>query len=344
MTSGTAVTTPQITLVPRPVAESVDELLADATRRESFTPADARSPARFERVWIDGEPHVVKHVHLDHDFAMRSYGDVGVIPLRVWELGLMDVADDVLDHAVVGAAPETDRGAAILMRDVGEQLVPVGQDPITPEQEAGFLDHIAAVSARFWGWRDELGLVPYADRWRMFDRRLLAHERALGWPEDVPRYAEEGWALFAGRAPRDVADAIESLLHDMSPLATAIAATPSTFLHGDWKLGNLGTAPDGRTVLVDWAYCGEGPVCHELAWYLSLNRSRRPVGESREDATAYLRTALERRGIATQGWWDVQLDLALLGGLVLFGWEKAFGDDAELGWWCDAARAGIARL
>jgi len=29
---------------------------------------------------------------------------------------------------------------------------------------------------------------------------------------------------------------------------------------------------------------------------------------------------------------------------VQFGWEKAFGDDAELGWWCSAATAGIELL
>jgi hypothetical protein len=28
----------------------------------------------------------------------------------------------------------------------------------------------------------------------------------------------------------------------------------------------------------------------------------------------------------------------------LFGWEKAYGDDAELSWWCDAAREGARFL
>jgi hypothetical protein len=30
--------------------------------------------------------------------------------------------------------------------------------------------------------------------------------------------------------------------------------------------------------------------------------------------------------------------------LVQFGWEKALGDDDELGWWCDRAREGVRRL
>jgi hypothetical protein len=34
----------------------------------------------------------------------------------------------------------------------------------------------------------------------------------------------------------------------------------------------------------------------------------------------------------------------VLGTLLLFGWEKALGADAELGWWCDRARRGARWL
>jgi hypothetical protein len=346
MPADVAATTPRVTLRPRPVAASVDELLAGVTRREPFVPADARSPARFERVWLDGVPHVVKYVHRDDDFAMRSHADVGCVPLRVWAAGLMDVAAEVIDHTVVGVAPDTERGsgAAILMRDAAADLVPIGDSPISAEQQATFLDHLAAQSALFWGWRDDMGLLPYADRWRMFSRPFLEAERRRGWPEPIPQLAADGWERFAELAPRDVADGVSALLDDVTPLATALAATPGTFLHGDWKLGNMGSGADGRTVLVDWAYCGEGPVCHELAWYLALNRARIPVGETRESTIETLRSALERRGVATAGWWDRQLDLCLLGGTVLFGWAAAYGPDAEREWWCERARAGLARL
>jgi len=66
--------------------------------------------------------------------------------------------------------------------------------------------------------------------------------------------------------------------------------------------------------------------------------------ESKEQSIDALRASLEARGIATDGWWEVQVDLCLLGALVQFGWEKALGDDAELGWWCDRAREGAAFL
>ena len=116
----------------RPVAESVDELLAGARRLGTFSSSDARSPAPFEHVEIDGERCVVKFVHVDHDFGMRTAGDVGCLPRRVWETGLMDVAPDLIDHATLGAARwgRNGWGVALLMRDVSDALIPAGDEPI----------------------------------------------------------------------------------------------------------------------------------------------------------------------------------------------------------------------
>jgi hypothetical protein len=95
-------------------------------------------------------------------------------------------------------------------------------------------------------------------------------------------------------------------------------------------------------VLIDWTYPGEGPCCYELAWYLAINRARMP--QSKDDAITRFRSSLERNGIDTAGWFDRQLTLSLLAGLLVFGWEKALGDGEELGWWCDRAREGAASL
>jgi hypothetical protein len=334
-------------LTPRPVAASVDELLDEVTERRPFVPADARSGTRFERVLVDGEPMVLKHVHLDDDFTMRVSGDVGCRPLRVWAAGLMDVAPELIDHAMIAAARGDGRngwGAALLLRDVGDELVPLGDAPLPEEQHLGFLDHCAGLGARLWGWHDDLGLLPHHCRWWWFSDDMIDAERALGWPEPVPRLAGEGWPRFAARAPRDVVAAVVALRRDPLPLSDAVRETPQTFVHGDWKLGNLGTGADGRTVLLDWAYPGEGPICHELTWYLALNQARLPIGHTKETTIEAFRSALERHSIATSDWWDRQLGLCLLGALVQFGWEKALGDEDELGWWCAAARDGLRWL
>jgi aminoglycoside phosphotransferase (APT) family kinase protein len=171
---------------------------------------------------------------------------------------------------------------------------------------------------------------------------MLAVERERGWPDPVPRLADEGWRRFAERAPAGVRDLVDELRRAPWLLAEAVQDTPSTLLHGDWKLGNLGTRPDGRTILLDWAYPGAGPVGHDLAWYLALNRARLP--ESKEATITRFRAALEAHGVDTGGWWDRQLGLCLLGALVQFGWEKALGPDDELAWWVDAARSGARWL
>ncbi|MDQ3896624.1 MAG: phosphotransferase, partial [Actinomycetota bacterium] len=201
--------------------------------------------------------------------------------------------------------------------------------------------------ASTWGWRDELnhgspGLLPYAARWAWFGCAAIDGERALGWPERVPQIAYAGWQRFQDRAPADVAAVVGRLREDVTPLADALRQTPSCFLHGDVKASNAGQAADGRTILIDWAYVGEGPACHELVWHLALDRSRLPV--SKEVVIDMFREALERHGVNTSPWWDRQLGLCLLGGLVLFGWEKALGDDDELAWWCEVAGRGAGWL
>jgi hypothetical protein len=340
------VTVTSLTLTPRPLAGSVDELLATAERIGGHQPADARSGALFERVVMDGERCLVKYVHPEHDFTMRVSGDIGCRPRRVWEAGLMDLAPDVIDHATLGAAPwgRNGWGVALLMRDVADQLVPVGDEPLTEEQHVGFLEHCAAMAARAWGWHDDVELLPHRSRWEWFGRWQLDGERELGFPEPVPRIASEGWERFAVRAPGALARVVDDLRRDATPLSEAVRTTPQTFLHGDWKYGNLGTAVDGRTILIDWAYPGEGPACHELAWYLALNRARLPVGHSKERVIDTFERALRSRGVDTAGWFERQLDLCLLGALVQFGWEKALGDDDELGWWSSAAAQGVERL
>ncbi|MEY2448049.1 MAG: hypothetical protein QOH79_1525 [Acidimicrobiaceae bacterium] len=332
-------------LTPRPLASSLEELLDGVTAREPFFTTDSKSGSAFERVVIDGEPLIVKHVHVDDDWTMRFNGDVGCHPLQVWTSGLMDVLPERIDHGVIGVAGGLGRngwGAAILMRDMSSAMVPPGDESLSLDQHVQFLDDLAALCARMWNWRDDVGLVPIDSRWVWFNHASLEVEQAAGWPEPVPRIAFDGWQRFEERVPSSVFDLIDALRRDTSPLVSAVRATPLTFIHGDWKLGNLGTGDDGRTVLIDWTYGGEAPCCYELGWYFAINRARMP--QSKEDAIATFRASLERHGIDTAGWFDVQLALSLLGSLVIFGWEKGLGDDEELAWWCDRAVEGARHL
>ena len=162
-----------------PVADSVDELLAGATTRESFASSDGKSGVPMERVVIDGARFVVKHVSVENDWIMRATGDIGCRPLLVWRSGLLARVPPSIDHGFVGVAQES-RGAAILMRDVSAGLVPEGDGVIPPEQNLRFLDHMAKLHAALWGWEDTIGLVPFSSRYSFFTSQVAACEEALG--------------------------------------------------------------------------------------------------------------------------------------------------------------------
>jgi phosphotransferase family enzyme len=325
---------------PPRVAASVEELIAGATERRVLTHADSKSGAPFERVVIDGRPYVLKHLHVDHDWLMRAGGDISCWPVRIWSSGLLDRLPSTLDDAVVGAATGLGRngwGAALLMRDVGEFLVPEGDGAVSLPQHRGFLDHMAALHATYWGWEDDLGLLPLVHRYTMFSPVVLAEE-----PHPVAATIRRGWEQLLQLDPRIAADLLD-LAYDPTPLLDATGRGPEGLVHGDWKMGNLGTRPDGTTILLDWAFCGRASPLSDLAWYVSLNAARLP--EPKPDAVAAYRAALERHGVDTAGWWVDAVRHALLGAMVQFGWEKALGGAGpELDWWMSRAEDGLRAL
>ena len=327
-----------------PPAPSIDELLARATDRGPLEHSDGKSGSTIERLVIDGEPYVLKTMHPDVDWITRVLGDLGCWPVRMWTSGLRNDVPRVIDDTVVAVKPGQGRngwGGMLLMRDVSPWLVPEGDDLVPPDDHLAFIDHMAALHARFWGFDDTLGLLPLWGRYQFFGPGMIEVERARGFTAAVPRLAAEGWDRLRTVDHPAVARVLE-LVGDPSRLVEALAATPQTFVQGDWKMGNLGRHPDGRTILLDWAYPGRAPATYELAWYLGINSARLP--QTKEETIGAYRAALERHGIATGSWFDSQLALALLGEMVLLGWEKALGGGPELAWWLDRAAQGLARL
>src|SRR6266581_4772312 len=218
----------------RLVPEALADLLSGATERAGLDQAPGKSGAALERVVIDGQPYVLKHLDLAEDWTMRASGCLRGAPLVLWERGILARLPGCLNQPIVAAAPER-RGCAPLIRDPG-------------------------------------------------------------------------------------------------PLLEALAATPQTFVHSNFKLDNLGTDDEGRTVLLDWEQPGRGAPLSDLAWYLAINCRRLP--QSKQASIEAYRDALEGCGIDTGPWWGRQLALCLLGAMVLFGWEKALGGyDEELAWW-----------
>jgi hypothetical protein len=316
----------------RTTARSETELLAGCTSREPLNHVDGLSNVPMERVLLHGEPHVVKWLSHDLDWVMRVSDDDVCRPVVLWETGLYDEISRYVEPAVVGACRDERTGrAGLLMRDLGEWFVPEGAAPFTDEQHEAFLGAMAALHAGFWGWRDTLGLADDTTRFSFFSHARMAREAARGPVSGVPAVVPGSWAALQVLVPQTY-DPVVALVTDPAPLVRAVAETPRTFIHTDWKGGNLGLLPGGRTLLVDWAFPGEGAGCSDLAWYLAVNCDRLPA--TKESTVETYRHALERNGVDTRGWFERQLELALLGAFCMLGWSKT-EDPVELGWWVD---------
>jgi len=325
------------------ITRSAAELLARAASREWVTPADARSGAVFERIVVGSDCYFVKHLGFASDWIMRVTGDDVCRQYLIWQAGIMDRFPDCIDHAVVAmdlAGAGDDAVLTIVMRDIGGFLVPPGDAVVPAEQHIGFLSHMAALSSAFWGWDDHIGLTTMPQRIRFFAPDNIAAELTAAEVPTAIAAAAAGWRALPGRSP--MMARLARMVHDRPEVITGpLSGTPRTFLAGDWKMGNLGTHPDGRTILLDWALPGAGPACWDLCWYLALNQARLP--EPKEAAISRFRAALEHRGIGTGSWWQQQLDLCMIGIMAAFGWEKALGDAAELSWWEARIAGAVAR-
>jgi phosphotransferase family enzyme len=316
---------------------SLDAMLSDvgATGRAPWARnAGSLAGSVFEHVLVDGRPHIVKHLDRESDWVMRAVDDArdGRPPyaLIMWSAGLLDALPGCIDHTIVAGSWDGVR-CALLMRDASAAFVQTGTGPLPPARHHRFLDHMAQLHATFAGFVDRYGLLPPRVRYVAMTPAMAAREAAAGYVDPAPRAVLGGWTALADTTPEAYELAL-ALASDPTPLVAALGETPATLIHGDWTLGNLGSATDGRTVLIDWAWPGQHPPAVDLAWYLAVNCDLLP--ESKAETVGYYRSRLEAHGFQLGGTWGRQLELALVGGFIQLGWSKT-GDPAELGWWVD---------
>jgi hypothetical protein len=314
-----------------PVFATVDQMLAGATDRTAATKtSDSLSGSPFERVVIDGKSYLVKYVGQRVDWLARALDDRHCFVRQLWTHGVLAALPAEIDHTIEAVADDRpNERVALLLRDVGPWLVPSGSATIPMTQHRAFMRHMAVLHAAFWGFDDRVGLLPPGRRYTALGPATTAREAAAGHDDPVPKMLAPGWAALRHLAP-EAHDHAVSLSRDPTPLVTALERTPATLVHGDWKAGNLGSHPDGRTILLDWGWPGVTAPLVDVAWYLAVNCDRLP--ESKEDALDAYRRALRRNGIDSDPWWDDQLGPSLLGAFVQLGWSKT-QDPVELDWW-----------
>jgi aminoglycoside phosphotransferase (APT) family kinase protein len=331
---------PEAAATPAGVPAEVLARLAPGAVRAPLVNA-GNSGGTLDRVVLgDGRVLVAKRVLPGGDWIGRATHDPGREALLARCAGF----PPSVDPGVVAVEEDPRGGWWVLMRDLGAELLPEGAT-LTADDARQLLRAAADLHEAFRGAPPDAGLCSLEDRLRLHSPAVAAAER--GHPDLVPKQLEAGWAAFAQAAPRDVAEAVLALVDDPSGLAAAtLAAAPATLVHGDFRDDNLGLRADGGIVLIDWGLAAAAPAPVDFAWFLLHVGWRFAPALSRDDLVAAF--------VAAEG--GDGLELALLGGLVMYGWllghsavvhpdarERAWARD-ELAWWSERARAGLERL
>ena len=187
---------------------------------------------------------------------------------------------------------------------------------------------------------------PTACGGQWFGPDQLDGERRLGFPEPVPRIAVDGWERFAERAPGGAAWRRRRAAARRHPAVRRRAHHPA-----DLPPRRLEVRQPRRRRATAARSCSTGPTRARgrsaTSWPGTSPSTGPgcPVGHTKETTIDELRrgAATPRRRRPTAGS-SASSGSACSARVVQFGWEKAYGDDDELGWWCAAAADGLELL
>ncbi len=307
--------------------------LLDRVVRSEPLGTDGKSGSQLDRGWLDdGTVVVIKHADTARDWIMQATGDDGRIA-TLWADGVFATLPASIEHGML-AVERAAGGATVVMRDLAPALdVRAARLAVLHERVL----HVAAELHTACAAVQPAQLCPL-DAYYTFLSPAVCERFAAD--HLIPRLAIDGWTRFHDLVPHDVAAAIAAIHADPALLTTPLLAQPSTLVHGDLKLANLGL--DGtRLVVLDWGTLTTcAPPVVDYAWYLAINAAG--LGADHDRLLDHIR-AVEPPGD------EVALRLALLGALAQLGWEKALGatsDDAAtrqreregLAWWVRQAR------
>jgi hypothetical protein len=323
---------------------AVTSMLAGAVRREPLAATDGRSGSLLERVVLaGGETLVVKHTSAASDWIARATGDDGGRVATLWSSGLLRRVPEAIEHAILAVERDGD-GWVVVMRDMAPALLPDAAR-LSRAASRRVLEAAAALHATFGDQPPLPPLCSLADRYGFLSPATARRE--AGGPDEIPKLLARGWERLPELLPADVAEAVLAVAERPAWFAAELARFPTTLIHGDLKFGNVGFLGE-RVVLVDWGtQTGWAPPAVEAVWYLAVNHSR--IDASREQVLDDFRAAEGERHD------EDALRLALLGGLVHLGWDKALHatghpdpavrarERADLAWWTARAEEALER-
>jgi hypothetical protein len=340
--------------VTRSALPTIDALLGEhglTDLREEPFPNDGWSGASLTLLRRgDGDRFVLKRDSPARDWIARATGD-GPVLREAWFAACGPALPAGIRNPALGGGFDPESGeSAVLMPDLSGVLFD-WNGVISEAQLAAVLGGLAELHASPWRMSGDLPAdapwCPLPERVALICRSSL--ERPGAAHDAVADRLLPGWDAFDRLAPPRAREVIAALSSDPGPLVRALHVQPSTLIHADLKLANVGIAADGAIDVVDWQMVMLGPVAIELGWFLVSNVNALPL--SAEAVIDRYRSTLDA-GILD----DVGVDLAVLVGLLLRGWRK--GSDAaadiplasglsardDLAWWCDRAVEAANRV
>ena len=282
----------------------------------------------------DGTAVIVKHVTPD-GLAARMGGRIDLLH-TLWTSGVFHRVPDVVDHATLAVEKAGD-GWIVVMRDVSDAVL-ADDYVLTRDENRRVLRAADALHRAFWGERVE-ALPTLAEYYAIFLRLHTA-----GSEFSIAKLIARGWELFPEVAPPDVASVMSALIADPGLISAELEKHPSTLIHGDLRLHNIGLTSD-RVVLLDWEITACAPPAVEFAWYLIISATR--IDETREEIIDDFR-------LVSGDHFDPRaLEIALVGALACLGWNKALDivehpdpgiraqERADLDWWIARVRTAL---
>ena len=317
--------------------------------------------SQFLALEIDGgksPPYILKRVAREQDWVMQTTDDRHWRTVTIWQHGLLDSLPKEIDHAIIACAVDN-AGYAFLMHNVADSLL--DGNPFSKEDNGINLSAMAALHAAFWD-ADELNdsALKLCSPENLFTHTAPEKIQQITTTKPAPvlDMILEGWRLLPTLIEGEMAGLLRDLTHDPRPLCSALSNYPQTLNHGDWRTANLGIrrGESPRLIVLDWARPARTVPGVDLAYYLVTSWRDLPVSKQAtiEEYKGHLVRRMGKRFDET--WWQPQLELSLLGALLMIGcfkaWFSVHHDDkeqrrkelADLEWWAEQAKAGVKWL
>lgn len=297
--------------------------------RAPLSTTDSSTQARLERISATvGDQcycFVVKRLTRLGDWLARATDDRLIREHAINAAGIFTRLPPAVASATLASTTTRD-GAIVIMRDLTDNLLPSGEQPLNGDQVRRIMRGLASMHSALAGFPADLaerGGLNRLSAWLTPLSHATARREATQPHRDpFTPLIDPGWAGYAQIAPESW-DIIGPLLENPQPVVDALGQFPRTLVHGDVKTGNM--ALDGDTlVLFDWSTTTVGPGALDLAWFLCINAFRLPC--SKADVIEIYRQERAAQGVlaAAGDAWERELALAMLTSPMRLGWLRGY--------------------